>query len=129
LLVACLTIAVGVVGLVHPDTLTALRRSYFATPGRLYVAGLVRLAMGLVLLLAAPAARRPIMLRLLGAMMCVQALSATVMGAERARVVLEWETTHTALLRVGAIVALVAGGLIAFAVTGRSSEVRNEVAP
>lgn len=129
MLVALATIAAGVVGIAYPDSLTALRRSYFATPGRLYAAGALRLAMGLAVILAAPLARWPRMLRVFGALMCLQALSATVMGAERARVILEWETTHTALLRAGAIVALVTGGLIAFAVTKRSSATQMEVAP
>ncbi|MFL5618063.1 MAG: hypothetical protein ACJ79A_06690 [Gemmatimonadaceae bacterium] len=119
MLVALVTIAIGMVGIAYPDSVTTLRRSYFATPGRLYAAGALRLAMGLVLILAASVARWPRMLRVFGALMCLQALSATLMGAERAREVLEWETMHTALLRVGAIIALASGGLIAFAVTRR----------
>jgi hypothetical protein len=50
----------------------------------------------------------------------MQALAATLFGPDRARAILEWETMQgTALLRVGAAVALAAGGFIAFAVTGR----------
>ena len=42
-------------------------------------------------------------------------------GPDRARAILEWETMQgTALLRVGAAVSLVAGGFMAFAVTGRA---------
>jgi hypothetical protein len=120
---------VGIVGIAYPDSVTTLRRSYFATPGRLYAAGALRIAMGLVLILAAPVARWPLMLRVFGAMMCLQGLSAALMGAEHARVVLEWESARTALLRVGAIVALVTGSLIAFAVTKRSSDAQRRVAP
>jgi hypothetical protein len=129
LLVGLVTIAVGAVGIAQPDSLSALRRSYFATPGQLYAAGAIRLAMGLVLIAAASAARWPRVLRMLGALMCVQALSATLMGAERARVILEWETMHSALLRAGALVALVTGVLIAVAVTTRSSNERRSAAP
>ncbi len=51
--------------------------------------------------------------------MCMQALAATVLGPDRARAILEWETMQgTALLRVGAAVALATGGFVAFAVTG-----------
>jgi hypothetical protein len=48
LLVAVFTIVVGMVGLISPDSVTTVRRLYFATPARLYAAGAVRVAMGLV---------------------------------------------------------------------------------
>ena len=102
-----------------PDSVTTVRRLYFATPVALYTAAAVRFAMGLVVILCAPASRAPKTLRALGAVMCMQALTATLLGPDRARAVLEWETMQgTALLRVGAAVALAAGGFMAFAVTG-----------
>jgi hypothetical protein len=120
-LVALFTIAVGVLGLVSPDTGTAIRRQYFAPAAGIYAAGILRLAMGLVVILGAPASRAPKTLRALGAVMCMQALSAVLLGPDRARAVLEWEAIHTALLRVGAAIALVAGGFVAFAVTTPST--------
>jgi hypothetical protein len=49
----------------------------------------------------------------------MQGLAATVLGPDHARAILEWETMQgNALLRVGAAVALAAGGFMAFAVTG-----------
>ena len=120
LLFAVVTIVVGIVGIVSPDSLTTVRRQYFATPVRLYTAGAVRVAMGLVLILSAPASRAPKTLRALGAVVCMQGLAAMLFGPERARAILEWEGKQgTALLRVGAAVALASGGFIAFAVTGR----------
>jgi len=117
-LVALFTIVVGIVGLVSPDSVTTLRRLYFATPGRLYPAAAVRVAMGLVLILAAPASRAPKTLRALGAVVYMQGLAATLLGPDRARAILEWETMQGTLLRVGAAVALATGGFVAFAVTG-----------
>lgn len=99
----------------------ALRRSYY-TPSGLYIGGAVRGAMGLVLILAASNARWPRTLRVLGTVMCLQALTANLLGLARARLVLEWEATHTALLRSGALVALVTSVFVAFAVTKRPSE-------
>lgn len=123
LLVALFTIVVSIAGLVSPESVTTVRRMYFATPAGLFAAAAVRLAMGVVVILSAPASRAPKTLRALGAVMCVQALSATLLGPDRARSVLEWETTQgTALLRLGAAVALAAGGFMAFAVTGRRHE-------
>jgi hypothetical protein len=123
LLIALLTIAVGMVGIVSPDSGMTLRRLYFATPGRFYTAGAVRVAMGLVLILTASISRRPSILRALGALMCLQALAANLFGLERARAIMEWEAMQgAALLRAGAAVALASGGLVAFAVTKRPSE-------
>jgi hypothetical protein len=120
LLVAVFFMAVGVVGLVSPESGTAVRRLYFATPVGLYSAAAVRVAMGLVLILAARASRAPKTLRVLGAVVCVQGLAATFFGPDRARAILEWETMQgTALLRVGAAVAVASGAFLAFAVTGR----------
>ena len=126
LLVALVIIVVGVVGLVSPDSVTTARRLYFATAVGLYTAAAVRVTMGLVLILFAPHSRTPKTLRGLGAVMCMQALSATLLGPDRARAIMEWETTHTGLLRAGAVVAAVAGGFLMFAVTtGRGSEELN----
>jgi hypothetical protein len=120
LLAAVFTIVVGIVGIVSPDSVTAVRRQYFATPVGLYAAVVLRVAMGLVVILVAPTSRAPKTLRALGAVMCMQALAATLFGPDRARAILEWETMQgTALLRVGAAVALAAGSFMAFAVTGR----------
>jgi len=119
-LVAVITIIVGMMGLIDPDSVTTVRRLYFATPVALYAAGAVRVAMGLVLILYAPASRAPKTLRALGAVMCMQALAAALLGPDRARAVLEWETIQgTTVLRVGAAVALSVGCFLAFAVSGR----------
>ena len=123
MLVAVITIVIGIVGLISPDSVTMARRLYFATPVGLYAAGAVRIAMGLVVILCAPASRAPKTLRVLGAVMCLQGVSATLLGPERARAVLEWETMQgTALLRVGAAVAVATGGFLAFALSGRRSD-------
>ena len=118
-LVALFAIVVGTVGIVSPDSVMTVRRLYFSTPVGLYTAGAVRVAMGLVVILSAPASRAPKTLRALGAVMCMQGLAATLFGPDRARAILEWEAMQgAALLRVGAAVALATGGFVAFAVTG-----------
>jgi hypothetical protein len=127
LLVAMVTVAVGVVGLVSPDSLTTARRLYFATPVRLYIAAAVRITMGVIVILSAPHSRWPKVVWALGAVMCLQAVSATLLGPDRARAVLEWETVHTGLLRAGSAVAAVTGGFLGFAVAaGRRSQEPSE---
>ena len=68
-LVALFALIVGIVGLVSPDSVMTVRRLYFSTPVGLYAAGAVRVAMGLVVILSAPASRAPKTLRALGAVM------------------------------------------------------------
>ena len=124
LLVALFIIVVSMVGIVATDSAMTFRRLYFATPGRFYAAGAVRMAMGLVLILAASSSGWPRTLRALGAVMCLQAIAANLFGLERARAIMEWEAMQgTALLRAGAVVALASGVFAAFAFTKRLSEV------
>jgi hypothetical protein len=80
LFVALFTIFVGIGGLISPESGTEIRRLYFATPVRLFTAGAVRVAMGLVVILSAPDSCAPKTLRALVAVMCMQGLAATLMG-------------------------------------------------
>jgi hypothetical protein len=106
-----------------------LRRSYFATPAIFYAAVAIRSAMGLGLILSASSSRWSRSLRALGLVVCLQGLSATLLGIDHARAIMEWEGMRgSALLRAGATVALASGGFIVFAVTqGPSEEQRKTV--
>ena len=73
--------------------------------------------MAVVVSLGAKASREPKTLRSLGALMCMQGLSASLLGPQHAQTVLEWETMRPALLRAGAIVALACGVFMVFALT------------
>lgn len=126
LLLALFTIAVSIVGIVSPDSVMTIRRSYY-TPRGLLVGGAVRVAMGLVLIVAASSSRWPKTLRVLGALMCLQGISANLLGLERARAILEWEATHVTLLRAGAVMALVSNVFIAFAVRKQPSAAMTRV--
>lgn len=128
LLVAVCTIAIGIVGIASPNLLTAVRQQYFATPVRLYSAVALRVAMGVVVILVAPTSRAPKTLRALGAVMCMQALTTALAGPEHGRAILEWEAQQrTAILRLGAAGALVAGSFMAFAVMGYHRSSRSEL--
>ena len=118
LLVGLFAIVVGIVGLVSPDSLLTVGR-YVVTPVGLYAIAALRVSIGLLLMLVAPISRVPRTLRVLGALVLVAGLATPVFGVDRTRAILDWEATQgTALLRAGAVVALAAGGFIAFAVTG-----------
>jgi flagellar biosynthesis protein FliR len=119
LLVALFAIVVGVVGIFTPDSLTTIGR-YVVTPVGLYVIAAVRVAGGLVLMLVAPNSRVPRTLRVVGAVVLVAGLVTPLFGVERARAILDWESTQgSAFIRVVAGLVLAAGGFVAFAVTGR----------
>jgi len=123
LLLALFIIVVSIGGIIATDSAMTLRRLYFATPGRFYAAGAVRIAMGLVLILAASSSRWPIALRALGAILCLQASAANLFGIERARAIMEWEAMQgIVLLRAGAVVAFASGVFVAVAFTKRPSE-------
>ena len=127
--IALLSIVVGIVGIASPQDGMTIRRLYFATPGLFYAVVAVRSAMGLGLILAASHSRWPRILRALGAVVCLQGLSAVLLGLDHARAIMEWEGMQGhVLLRAGAAVALASGGFIVFAVTKRpAAEQRNAV--
>jgi hypothetical protein len=117
LLVAVFIVIVGVTGVFAPDTLLAIGQ-YAATPAGLYAIAAIRVAIAIVLIMVAPHSRSPRLLRALGAVVLVAGLVTPLFGVERTRAILEWESTQgTALIRVGAVLALALGGFLAFAVT------------
>ena len=117
LLVALVVMIVGVVGVVSPESLMTLGR-YAVTPAGLYAITVLRVGIGLLLMLVARTSRAPKTLRVLGAVVLVAGLTTPLFGVDRVRTILEWEAMHIALLRAGAVVAVAAGGFLAFAVTG-----------
>ncbi len=116
--IALFSIVVGIVCMASPQGGMTLRRLYYATPGLFYAMGTVRMAMGLGLILAASNSRWPRTLRALGAVVCLQGFTGTLLGLDHARAIMEWEGMQaSALLRAGAAVALASGGFIMFAVS------------
>ena len=127
--VALLSIVVGIAGIASPDGGTMVRRLIYATPALFYAVVAVRSAMGIGLILAASSSRWPRMLRALGAVVCLQGLSATLLGLDHARAIMEWEGRQgPALLRAGATVALASGAFIVFAVRQGPSEEQRKTA-
>ena len=116
LLVALFIMVVGMAGVLTPDGLITAGR-YVITPVGLYAVAVLRVGIGLVLMLVARISRAPKTLRVFGVVALVGGLATPLFGVERARAILDWEATHgAALIRVGAGLALAAGGFIAFAV-------------
>src|SRR5438876_555530 len=116
-LLALFIMLVGMVGVFSPDSLLRIGRNV-ATPGGLYAIAVLRIVIGLVLVLVAPISRAPRGLRALGVIVVLAGLATPLFGVERTRAVLDWEAEQgTALVRLGAVLALALGGFVAFAVT------------
>lgn len=119
LLIGLAILVLGVLGVIVPDAILLIGRRA-ATPVGLYIAGLVRVAIGLVLLAVAPASRYPIALRVLGALIFLAGLVTPLFGVDRARAFVEWWTEQgRAMMRLWGFVAAALGFFIAFAVIDR----------
>ena len=114
-LLAAFVIAVGIVAIAAPDRILSLR-SLAATQGALLVFACVRVAIGVVLIMAAPGSRAPRVLQAAGAVMLLAGLATPLFGVERTKAVLAWEATQGPyLIRFGGAVVLVLGGLLTVA--------------
>jgi len=114
---AALVVAAGVAGLVAPDTILSLR-SLAATQGALVVFAAVRVAIGVLLIMAhgAPRSRAPRTLQIAGAVLLLVGLATPLFGVERTRAVLAWEAAQgPSLIRLGGAIVVVLGGLLAVA--------------
>lgn len=111
LVVAAVVVALGVVGVAIPDTLIGIGR-HMVSPAGLYAAAAFRIAVGLVLMLAARQSRAPGTLRAIGAVVVVAGLATPIFGVEGARERLDWEAAHVAILRVEAALFVFLGAII-----------------
>ena len=114
-IVALFIMAVGVTGIIAPDRLFSLGQ-FVATPAGLLVVSVVRIAIGVVLIMSAPASRMPRTLQVVGAIALLAGLVTPLFGVERTKAVLAWEAAQgTMWVRIGAALALGIGGALAFA--------------
>ena len=93
---------------------------YVTTPIGLYAVAALRIGIGIVFINVAPTSRTPNLLRVLGAIAVGAGVITALVGVDRARAMLAWETAQgTTLIRLGAVIALVFGGFIVSVVNGR----------
>ena len=116
LFIAGVMMIAGLVGILAPDRLLALRQ-YVVTPVGLWAIAALRIAIGLVLIQVARISRAPGILRALGVVVIVAGFATPLFGVERSRAILDWAATQgRAVMLVEGCVALVLGGFLAFAV-------------
>jgi hypothetical protein len=118
-LIGVFVLVVGLVGVTAPSAL--LRAAdYVTTPIGLYAVAALRIGIGIVLILVAPTTRAPKPIRVLGAIAIAAGVITAFVGVDRVRAIVAWETAQgPTLIRLSALLALLFGGFIVFAVTRR----------
>ncbi len=112
LLICCF----GGLGLVSPPQAVATARR-FATRGGMIFAGVLRLAMGVAFLLAAPVSRTPDVVSVLGLIVIVAGVATFFFSPERfERILAWWESQGPVLVRVQGTLAITVGLLLAWVV-------------
>ena len=114
LVIGVLVILASAISFAVPDLRLSLERSMI-TPAGLYVLAVLRIAIGLVLVLIAPASRTPRTVRVLGLIVIIAGLTTPWFGAARARAVLSWlESAGPLLMRLDAVVGMALGGFLVY---------------
>jgi uncharacterized membrane protein HdeD (DUF308 family) len=107
-------VAAGIVYLLKPDVMKWLME-FFKRGRRIYLAGLIRLALGIVFLLAARECDITWVIVTFGILFLVSGILIFMLGAKRARSVIEWWQKQPVLvLRVLALIASAIGAVIIY---------------
>ncbi len=109
--------AFALLGTVSPDTMSKVAR-FFLSPGGLAIGAVLRIGFGLVLVFAAPAARWPLFVRVIGMISILGGLITPLLGVEdrHVRIINWWTAQGQGFKRVWAGAAVVLGVLLAYAV-------------
>ena len=111
-----LSAALGVIGVVRPETLLLLVHSAWRSKWALYYAVTSRLALGLVALLAAPDCRFPQAIRVIGFLSLAAAVVLLLTGYSRVTAFIGWwQARNPALTRIGALATAVFGVFLVYA--------------
>ena len=115
LVIGALVILGSAISFAAPDLRLSLERLVI-TPAGLYVIAVLRIAIGLMFVLAAPASRAPRTLRVLGLIVIIAGLTTPWFGVARSLAVLNWLSSAGPLvMRLDAVVGMALGGLLVYA--------------
>jgi hypothetical protein len=118
-LVGLIIAAIGIVGMAAPTVLLDGMR-FAQTQVGLYVVAALRVAFALVLIGAAAASRLPKTLGFLGAFIIVVGIITPFFGVGRSRAIIDWWSAQgTTSMRVWAVLAVIFGLFIIYAVATR----------
>jgi len=114
LVVGAFVILWSAISFAAPDLRLSLERSVL-TPAGLYAIAALRIAIGLVFVLTAPASRAPRTLRMLGLIVITAGVTTPWFGVTRARAVLDWwASAGPLLMRLDAGVGMALGGFLVY---------------
>jgi len=109
LALSILLAALGTLGIVSPQRLADLARR-FLTPGGLYLAAVIRILFGLVLVFTAPNARAPEFVRVIGIISLIAGVMTPLLRVDQHRKILDWWVDRGPLfLRVWSALCLILG--------------------
>jgi hypothetical protein len=112
LVIGALVVLASAITFAAPDLRLSLEGSLM-TPAGLYAIAAMRIAIGLVFVLAAPASRAPRTLRVLGLIVIIAGLSTPWFGVDRGQAVLSWMASAGPLpMRLDACVGMALGGFL-----------------
>jgi hypothetical protein len=112
--IGALVMLASAISFAAPDLRLSLERSVM-TPSGLYAIAALRIAIGLVFVLAAPASRAPQTLRVLGLIVIIAGLTTPWFGLARALAVLNWwASAGPLLMRLDACVGMAIGGFLVY---------------
>jgi hypothetical protein len=113
--VGLLITVAGVAVLLFPAAVLALAQ-HPVTALQLYGSAVIRLGIGALFLMAAPASRMPRLIRFLGIFALFAGAATAVMGLDRAQAIADWMARQTpGTLRWFAVLPLALGGSIVYA--------------
>jgi hypothetical protein len=114
LTIGAVVILVGAISFAAPDLRLSLEGAVF-TPAGLYVIAILRIAIGLVFVLAAPVSRAPRTVRAIGVIVIIAGLMTPWFGVARAEAVVRWlAATGPLLMRLDAVVAMALGVFLVY---------------
>ena len=112
LVIGAVVILVSAISFAVPDLKLSLERSAM-TPTGLYAIAVLRIAIGLVFVFAAPASRTPRTVRVLGLVVIIAGLTTPWFGVTRAQAVVNWlASAGPLLMRLDAGAGMALGGFL-----------------
>ena len=106
---------IGLMGLANPESIVVLVE-YWRGPTRFRLAIGVRIVLGIVFLIVAPACRLPVLVRAIGVISIVAAIVILIIGQKRLDLFIGWWlTSPPAVVRISGLFAFLFGVLLIYA--------------
>lgn len=106
----------GAIGLFSPDSLIRVVTRFWMHPRGLFLAMVLRLIFGIIMITAAPQTRAPLTIEIIGVLSIAGAVALPLIGFQRMQRLIGWWTSRSAsTLRCWALIALFFGLFLIYA--------------